>query len=71
LLVSHWHILIVLLWKVHDFLSATVSDTLTILVQVEALLASLVLAGLVLASFGHLFLPVIFIFDFGASTALE
>jgi hypothetical protein len=63
--------LIVLLWEVHDFFPATVSDTLTILVQVEALLASLVLTGLIPASFGHLVLPVVFIFDFCAGTALE
>jgi hypothetical protein len=68
---SHWHILIVLLREVHNFLSATVSDTLTVLVQVETLLASPVLTGLVLASLGHFILPVVFVFDLGAGAALE
>lgn len=47
------------------------SDTLTVFVQVEALLASPVLTGLVLAPLGHLVLPVVFVFDLGAGTALE
>jgi hypothetical protein len=70
-LISHRHLLIILQWKIHDFLSATVSDALTVLVQVKTLLASLVLTGVVLASLGHLVLPVVFVFDLGAGTALE
>jgi hypothetical protein len=48
-----------------------VSDSLTVLVQVETLLASPVLTGLVLAFLNDLVLPVVFVLDFSAGTALE
>ncbi len=68
---SQWRVTIGIKWNVLDFFPATVSDTLTVGVQVEAFLASPVFAVLVLALLGHLVLPVIFVFDFIAGTALE
>jgi hypothetical protein len=47
-----------------DFLSATMSDTLTVLIQVETFLASLMLTGFIFTSLGHLVLPVVFVFLF-------
>jgi hypothetical protein len=47
------------------------SDTLTVLIQVETLLASLMLTGFIFTSLGHLVLPVVFVFDFSAGSTLE
>jgi hypothetical protein len=56
---------------IRDFLSATVSDTHTVRVQVVATLTSLVFAVLILAFLGYLVLPVIFVLDVVTGTALE
>jgi hypothetical protein len=47
------------------------SNTLTVLIQVETLLASLMPTGFIFTSLDHLVLPVVFVFDFSAGSTLE
>jgi hypothetical protein len=55
----------------HDFPSATMSNTLTIVVYVKALFVSLmVIAPLALVFLGHSIIPIILILDFVAGTTL-